>query len=35
MPIMTVSEVDARSVSEAVQSKGIASPTQHNGALDG
>jgi len=35
LPIMTVSEVDARNVSEAVQSKGIASPTQHNGALDG
>jgi peptidoglycan/LPS O-acetylase OafA/YrhL len=35
LPIMTVSEIDARSVSEAVQSKGIASATQHNGALDG
>lgn len=35
MPITTVSEIDARSVSEAVKPKGIASATQHNGALDG
>jgi peptidoglycan/LPS O-acetylase OafA/YrhL len=35
MPIMTVSEIDARNVSEAVQSKGIASARKHNAALDG
>jgi peptidoglycan/LPS O-acetylase OafA/YrhL len=35
LPITTVSEIDARSVSEAVKPKGIASATQHNGALDG
>jgi peptidoglycan/LPS O-acetylase OafA/YrhL len=35
LPITTVSEIDARSVNEAVQPRGIASATQHNGALDG
>jgi peptidoglycan/LPS O-acetylase OafA/YrhL len=35
MPIMTVSEIDARNISEAAQSKSIAPATQHNTALDG
>jgi peptidoglycan/LPS O-acetylase OafA/YrhL len=35
LPIMPVSEIDARDISEAAQSKSIAPTTQHNTALDG
>jgi peptidoglycan/LPS O-acetylase OafA/YrhL len=35
LPIMTVSEIDARNVGETAEPSGLAPATQHNAALDG